>query len=336
MESLLSQAIHIELQESSSYEDVLPLSFSQPRRSQACGKVILVGEHAVIYGAHAVAMPVPSMRIELNLQSMPKRSRPVLAQRKGHSENLHHVVCDALRLLNCDPYPLEIKGSSNILVGAGLGASAAFCVGILRALATFFQKDLDAYQIASLANQLERRFHGTPSGLDTMTVALEKPVLFAKNHNPHIIQVQGIKRDDRRLPWTFAVIDSGTRSPTLAMVQETAPYFVGDSGKNRISHFDKIARDTASGLESGALALVRDSMEEASHLLSEIGIVPPLLQDIITRSKQCGALAAKVTGAGGGGCILCLLDPERSEETLTLLKSKFQQEKVYEARLFPA
>ncbi len=337
---MLSQAIHIELKDSDLQQTPAFLPFAQPSRAYACGKVILVGEHAVIYGARAVAIPVLSMRLEVVLQAV---SNTLYARRRNalkttHSENLQNVIRDALRILNCKPFPLRIEGHSNILFGAGLGASAALCVCILKAISQFFDIKLDAFELASFANQLEKRFHGTPSGLDTMTVALEKALLFAKASEPQIIHARSLssRASDRLYPWTFAIIDSGTRSPTLAMVQESAPYFRQSAGEARLLRFDAIAELSCKGLESGDLEAVRQGMESAGRLLHEIGVVPPLLETIIERAQDCGVLSAKVTGAGGGGCVLCLLNPVHAADTLHRLQNVFGLDKVHEVTLVTA
>lgn len=303
-------------------------NFKEPSRAFACGKVILVGEHAVVYGAHAVAIPVHSMKLEIVLEETqsPQSSRKKLAQ----SENLQHVLQDAMALLKIEAVDFKVEGHSKILLGAGLGASAALCVCILRALSQYFNKPLEDAELASLANQLEKRFHGTPSGLDTAIVAYEKALLFAKGDNPQCLQVSNARIENKNHAWHFAIIDSDTRSPTLGMVQQAAPYFQGVEGQERIRRFDSAALQSAYALEEGDCKKLQDAMEEANVLLHEIGVVPPLLQEMIVRAKNCGALSAKVTGAGGGGCVLCLLDPRSAEETMKLLRHEFGNSKVHE------
>ncbi len=327
------QAIHIELKTLDPELVITPSPFAEPSRAYACGKVILVGEHAVVYGARAVAIPVPSMRLEMVLQAMPPTlpSRRRHSSKTTHSENLQHVLHEALELLHTKPFPLRIEGQSNILFGAGLGASAALCVCILRATSRFLNISLDAVKLASFANQLEKRFHGTPSGLDTTTIALEKALLFKKGQEPQILNVRTIPSPDGGIShaWNFAIIDSGTRSPTLAMVQEAAPFFRDAKGPARIQRFDSIAGQASEALESGNLEAMRDAMQNCGALLHEIGVVPPALNDIIERALGCGALAAKITGAGGGGCILCLLNPTTASDTLHKLNMEFGADKVH-------
>ncbi len=328
-----TQPIHIELKDELLWEKN-PLRFTarEPIRAHACGKLILVGEHAVVYGAHAVAVPVPNMQLEIILQSLQNKSPHywhTTNKAAPTSDNLKHVLQDALDLLQLESFPLKIEGHSRILMGAGLGASAALCVAILRALCEFFDKKINPFELASLANQLEKRFHGTPSGLDATTVALEQAILFKKNKKPQSLHIQNIVRNRKSFAWQFAILDSDTRSPTLTMVQQSAPFFQREDAQNRITRFDKLALQTAEGLENGNLSLVQNSLETAHELLQEIGVVPNSLTTMINEAKTCGALTAKITGAGGGGCILCLLDPENAENTLNELQRHFGKTKVH-------
>lgn len=327
-----SHAIHIELKNLDLIQDPKGTPSLAPSRAHACAKVILVGEHAVVYGAQAVALPVTNMKLEIVLEAVQnkKLSRRHTSLKTSHSENLQLVLREALELLKIDPFPLRIKGSSKIPFGAGLGASAALSVCILRALSQFFSKKIDDLELASLANQLEKRFHGKPSGLDATTVALEKPLLFARNQDLKIIEVKSLSSNGKKLPWCFAIIDSDTRSPTLTMVQQSAPYFQDKAGEERVRLFNALAEQMTEALEGGNLTAVQDAMQKANRLLHEIGVVPPLLQNIIQTAQECGALSAKITGAGGGGCILCLLDPLRVDETLSRLREEFGASKVHE------
>lgn len=324
-----SQAIHIELRDDEVQKlPRHPLHVFKPARARACGKLIVVGEHAVVYGAHALAVPLHSMQLNIVLDT-PDTGDFRRPHKSIHSEKLQLVLRDALALLKIEPLPLKIEGHSNILFGAGLGASAALSVSILRALSHFFHLEIEAHELALLANQLEKRFHGNPSGLDTTTVALEKPILFRRNAVPRFLQISPITLDGKNYPWSFAIIDSDTRSPTLPMVQQSAPYFTGHGAYDRLYEFDQTALLACQGMESGELGSVQAAMRKAGSMLTDVGVVPPLLQTMMATAEDCGALAAKVTGAGGGGCVLCLLHPADAENSLRKLREQFGSNKVY-------
>ncbi|MES2744455.1 MAG: mevalonate kinase [Bdellovibrionota bacterium] len=272
----------------------------------ACGKAIITGEHAAVYGAHAVAIPLHQMRFRFNMTQKTMRlgSAPeihlTLAGHEG-SPRLKAVVLHAMELLRIEPFSLDAETHSSLPIGAGLGSSATLCVAVLRALSQAKGLSLPEPLLAQLANELEKSFHGNPSGLDTAVVAFEKAVLFAKNQK---IEVLNISSD---LTSEFVLIDSNIRASTLAMIRIAEPYFMGSEGDRRIQAFDTIALTTHRALEIGSPDLLAESMNDCGKLLKEAGVVPANIEDMIAKTRALGAPAAKSTGAGGGGVIIGLL-----------------------------
>ena len=282
------------------------------RRYTACAKTILVGEHAVVYGADAVAMPLHDMRLELSVrQESHDNNRPLLHIELGGqpvSPQLVEVAREAARLLDIPNPGLKIAGNSSILTGAGLGSSAALCVALLRAMAGVYGREISNEDLARLANQLEQAFHGTPSGLDTNVVAHERVIGFTRQGGSRPVSVRG--------NWQFALIDSGERCATNIMIERVAPWFRNpETSQRRIDRFNGLAASAINALESA-------NHDEASHLLSEAGAMTPVLHELRDAAMASGALATKLTGAGGGGCLLALLpaqDPEGAKKFLNRL-----------------
>lgn len=304
-------------------------------RARAFGKTIIVGEHAVVYGAKAVAMPVFSVQMDVALTpgaSHFKGERPPIRVTLGGrsvTEHLRGVVDDAFACLDIQPFELDLDGHSSVLVGAGLGSSASLCIVVLRALAAATGKNVSKKQLSDMANQLERRFHGNPSGLDTAVVAWEEVICFAKGMPPIPVPIRRPKEG----PWRFAVLDSRARSSTLDMVHKAAPYFSGTAGSSHIQRFDQLADAVSQGLASGDSAIVAAAMDEAGAHLKSAGIVNAPLEDLIETAKSAGALSSKVTGAGGGGCVLALLNPLNAESQVARLKSQLGSHRVFEVEL---
>ena len=289
----------------------------------ACGKAIIVGEHAVIYGAKAVAIPLPTLRTELKLIATPEST---CTNQQYRPLQLRKVVADAFKLLHIAPFPFEIKFATNSLVGAGLGSSAAVCVALVRLMSTWMGKDLNDTQVARFANYLEERFHGSPSGLDTAVVACQTPILFQKDTPPQKISVSPIEGKHR---WCFALIDSGIRSSTKVMVKRAMPYFTA----NGIQKFSNCAAIVAKSLARGRIAPVAEAMRYMDVMLREANVTTTHLVKIIERVKSYGVLAAKSTGAGGGGCVLALLKPEHAKQQLHKIRSCYSNTNVYEVML---
>lgn len=297
--------------------------------ASASGKAILIGEHAVVYGAHAVAMPLKEMHMRARLVATQRETAAgdplirVLLQGRLVNEHLKGVVDDAFQILGLEPYGLDLEGQSTIHIGAGLGSSASLCIVVLRALAEAAGMKLSAERLADLGNRLERRFHGNPSGLDTAVVAHEQVIGFAKGQGATRLQVS-----DGGGRWRFVLLDSGARASTLAMIQIAAPYFHGADGQARIQAFDAESRRLMKALAESDHASAADAMNHAAAWLEEAGVVTPSLKDLIVLAREQGCLAAKTTGSGGGGCVLALLDPENSDRQVAALKAKLGESKV--------
>ena len=295
--------------------------FPRPAKGSAFGKVILVGEHAVVYGARAVAIPLKSMRMELEL--LPNLTGEISLKLGGKelSNRITDVVRDALKVMMLGPLPLSIRGKSSLPFGAGLGASATLCIAILRTLANSVGIDLSQERLSRLGNILEQRFHGSPSGLDTAIVAYEECIWFQKGKPAQPFTLP--EPPEPKLGWHFALIDSQVRASTLSMIQVAKPYFVHSQGESRIARFDQLSQVVMKGLRDYDFGCVADALTEASRLLTSAGVVTKQLKEIIADCISHGALAAKPTGAGGGGTVLALLDPTQAKFQLEKLKERY-------------
>jgi len=305
-----------------------------PREAHAstCGKAIIVGEHAVVYGAHAVAMPLKQLRMQIELKPIlkPKAERPEFHLKLGGKEvsnRITDVIPEAFQLLQKPSFSLNAKGNSNLPIGAGLGSSASLCIAIVKVLADSMQLALSPSELASIGNHLEARFHGKPSGLDTSVVAFEECVYFAKNQAIHPISWKSNPLDQRK-NWEFALIDSKVRASTLAMIRLAEPFFRGASGDRHLIEFDDLASQVKNALPLFEQEIVAAAMNRCHELLNLAGVVPHSLRKTIEDCRELGIPAAKITGAGGGGTILCLLTPERAEEQTKLLQQHFSSDRV--------
>lgn len=298
----------------------------------ACGKAIIVGEHAVVYGTHAVAIPLHQMRFRFHMSQRPLRfdgTPEVHLKLAGHegSPRLQAVVIKAMSLLGIEPFSLDGETHSTLPIGAGLGSSATLCVAVLRALSEALTIDLSPTRLAEYANELEKSFHGNPSGLDTAVVAFERPVLFAKSQAIEIIPIPS------HLSCEFVLIDSNIRASTMAMIRIAQPYFTGSCGEQRLARFDRLSLAAHESLKTSDIEALAMSMNECGDLLEEVGVVPPTLKDMIVRTRELGALAAKTTGAGGGGVIIGLLHPEQSDEQYQRIQQQFKGHGIYRVTL---
>lgn len=302
----------------------------------ACGKAIISGEHAVVYGAKAVAMPLSQLRMKINLEQVlnAKCKDQKLQIRLGDTpvaNIIYDVIKDALQLLGLSETCLKIDGYSKVPIGAGLGSSASLCIALLKSLAYRFKINLSLRELSLMGNQLESRFHGNPSGLDTAVVAYEKCIVFSRNASQNLTMIDPL--DIPKNVWKFALVDSGFRASTLSMVEKAKPYFYGSSGDRLIERFNDLTENIIKGMLNIEHDLVEYSINEACKCLDGIGVVTDRLWDVIENCKKAGIKAVKPTGAGGGGAVLVLLDPVDYKAQFSRLQGIFGANRVFDARL---
>ena len=209
---------------------------------------------------------------------------------------------------------------------------------LLRLLCSSVGRELDSATLATLANELEKHFHGTPSGLDTSVVAFERVICFQK-HEPaapnsfRLLSAKPLTVSGEPSPWRFALIDSLEHSPTFQMIEKVRPKFQGEAGKKRVRTFARLAAQVEQGFATGDGAEVAAAMNHASSLLASCGVVAPTMAQIIAEAAQIGVLAAKPTGAGGGGNILVLLAVEHGGAQLEALNRRFRGHPVVAVNL---
>jgi len=160
----------------------------------APGKAILFGEHTVVYGQPAIAVPVSAVQARVTITALPNQPGQILieAPQTGLLTELKqlpetHPIAYAIRLigeaLKISHWPaMRLRITSTIPVAAGLGSSAAIAVALVRALARFAGQSLNDQQVCDLAYRIEQLQHGTPSGVDNTVITYARPLFFIRNH----------------------------------------------------------------------------------------------------------------------------------------------------------
>jgi mevalonate kinase len=286
---------------------------ASPQSAFAPGKVILLGEHAVVYGAAAIAGPltwgatataVPARQCRLELpQGTPagpgrllRRAFERAAARAGRPEVLVRLKAD-------------------LPVGVGLGSSAALAVACARILLEAKRgRPAKADDVVALAMEMETVFHGKPSGIDHTTSALRALVRF---------RAGAARRLRCPKPLKLLVALAGPRRPTAQTVasllarKERYPRRYG----RLFQEIGRVADEAAKDIEAGNLEALGDAMNVNQGLLSALGVSSPSIDAMVDHLRGLGALGAKLTGAGGdGGAVLGLfLEPEPAVAKLSRL-----------------
>lgn len=285
--------------------------------ASAPGKIILLGEHAVVYGRPALAVPVRQIRATAVVQNPADPTRQnifIQAKNLGASywldeaeaqDPLARITSLALEKIGpAENYPLDIVVESTIPMAAGLGSGAAVSVALSAALGQHFQQPFSPQELSDLAYEVEKIHHGTPSGIDNTVIAFDQPVFYVKASPP-----ETLKLGDR---FTFVIADSGIDSSTAIAVGRVRQGW--QSNQERFEkHFDQIGDLTRRGrvfIENGDRHNLGELMNENHALLNQIGVGLPQLDELVISARSAGALGAKLSGAGMGGNCIALVEPE--------------------------
>ncbi len=275
-------------------------------RAEACGKVILLGEHSVVYGHPAVAAGLPQ---GLCLHAEP-RARPDLPitlaipqwdlDLELRADSEHPVARACLEVLgHCDG-PVTgwaLRGTTCLPARAGLGSSAALTVALAR-LVLGQDADLDDVVEASLAG--ERVFHGEPSGLDSRVAAQGGVLRFVRGAPAEPVALGG--------PLPLVLLPSGIPRSTATQVAKVRARL-----ERRPTIIRPVLSALAAAVDAGIDAIGRHDLDAlgeifsvAHALLAGLDVSSAALDALQAAALAAGARGAKLTGAGGGGCLLIL------------------------------
>ncbi|MGH8146175.1 MAG: hydroxymethylglutaryl-CoA reductase, degradative [Rhodanobacteraceae bacterium] len=281
------------------------------------GKAILLGEHAVVYGRHAIAVPVP-MAIRARAEES-KDGTQLIIPRWGveqrlvlgakHPGSLLQSLDLILTRLELTKRPLRIQVYPNLPRANGLGGSAALAVAVIRALDRHCELGLTDQQICALSYECERVAHGTPSGIDNTVATYGQPLLYQRG-DPAVVEPLVFAKP---LPMVIGL--SGVESLTARTVRR-----VREAWQRNKTLYERIFDEIDSLAMQGLKALAAWDLEQFGELmnicqgqLNALQVSSWELEEMIQVARTNGALGAKLTGGGGGGAMiaLCPDDPGR-------------------------
>ena len=280
--------------------------------AHAPGKVILFGEHAVVYGRPAIAVPVTQVQATARVEPgdagqgviviAPDLERHIRLREANEDEPLARIVRLALSQIKADPDPdLTITVTSTVPIARGMGSGAAVSTAIVRALGRHFACWLSSRAISDLVFQTEVLYHGTPSGIDNTVISFEKPIYYVKDGGWEVFWVGA--------PLLLVIADTGVVSSTREVVAALRRRHQAAPSRHSAT-FDQIggivdaARDA---IEQGQIEVLGRLMDENHALLQRLGVSCPELDRLVAVARSEGALGAKMSGAGWGGNMIALV-----------------------------
>ena len=302
-------------------------------KSSAPGKIILFGEHAVVYSRPALAVPVTQVHVDVEVLDSSRHGiwihAPVIdlhAELTSLPSN-HPIASVILKLFSTLGLPspsgrragdeggLEINISSTIPVAAGLGSGAAVSVALTRALALHIAYPLTNEQVNKLVFEIEKLHHGTPSGIDNTVITYNMPVYFIKSKPIETFKVGK--------PFTIVIGDTGIPALTKESVGDVRRLWTRNTNHfehifNEISQISVIARRS---IEIGKPELLGEFMDHNHTLLQEMTVSSPELDRLVSAAREAGALGAKLSGGGRGGNMIALVEQAKAESVAGALFS---------------
>jgi mevalonate kinase len=270
------------------------------------GKWILVGEHSVLRGATAVAMPNSDVALELVFESASEPSASFTVHPPEARLMIEEILSSVAKEGQKFTQPAgQLSICSTIPIGAGVGSSAALCVALTRWMAQPLA--IAAGEVLEFATQLEHRFHGRSSGLDVAVVSSQQPVTYVMGRGPEALGIQNLPK--------FTLHDTQLRGATkecIAQVnhlRERDPKLglqLDQAMESASAHAVEGLKSFDAGDKKQGLAQLQLAMQKARDCFYSWQLVPSSAKRLEEDLLNQGALAVKLTGAGGGGMVVAL------------------------------
>lgn len=286
-------------------------------------KLILLGEHFVVFGARALAVPLLDLTTQVTLRrveapgahlgelswapAVDSHPRRLSADERRQAQRLlEQAVTRVAPDTTCG---FLLDAHSSIPLGFGLGSSAAFAVGVMATLHALLDLRPDAETLRAHAHALERVVHGTPSGIDDAVVAARRPLSLRKGEKPAPLALAA--------PLSLVLASAGSPGSTRDAVARVAT--LRREAPARFTPLLEAARDLGerglAACAAGDLVELGALFDRAHTLLQALEICTPQIDELVRAARGAGALGAKLTGAGLGGFMVALV-PTGHEERI--------------------
>lgn len=277
----------------------------------ASGKIILMGEHSVVYGKPAIALPFKQAQISSkvfktngNITIDSIYHNGLLDEAPDTLYGIKQLIYIVLVYLKQPFNGIHIKIESSLPAQRGLGSSASVSIAIVRSLFDAFKTELSQERLNYFVDVAEQIHHLNPSGLDATTIAFGQAVFYQKDIGKSVISL--------KLDAVIVIADTGKKGLTREAVEEVRQLW--NDNPTIISpimdRLEALTNEVKIYLETNEVIRLGLAMTEAHHLLRSIKVSDDLLEKLVDESLLHGALGAKLTGGGKGGCMIALAKNE--------------------------
>ncbi|MEE8410321.1 MAG: hydroxymethylglutaryl-CoA reductase, degradative [Myxococcota bacterium] len=281
-----------------------------PALASAHGKVILLGEHAVVYGSHAIAAPIPlaiqakvddaDEGVHLIIPAWGVEERCDLGRTPPDSmQESTGLILDHLGLRD---RAMRVEVFPHVPRAMGMGASAAVAVAVIRALMTKYDLELSDEEVCALAFESEKVAHGTPSGIDNTLATYGRFILFKRGEPPYRRELNVLK------PIPIVLGLTGIASLTAKMVARVRSAWKRNEAlyERIFAEIDSLTLAAVTAIESYDLDQLGELMNVNQGLLNALQVSSREIEELVQVAREAGAVGAKLTGGGGGGTMVAL------------------------------
>ncbi|MDB7101256.1 MULTISPECIES: mevalonate kinase [Enterococcus] len=288
-------------------------------QGESSGKLILMGEHAVVYGEPAIAFPFYATKVTATLEALQSFNKDQLIS-SYYIGNLHdapHALNNIKQLIAGlkthyhvqDTLRLTIE--STIPAERGMGSSAAVATAITRAFYSAYELPLPREQLLAHVQLSEKIAHGNPSGIDAAATSGFEPIYFTKGHPFDYFALN--------IDAFLIVADTGIKGQTRAAVKDVAHLFEKDAQKTgqKIQQLGYLTKQAKKAIIDNSPEKLAEAMNDAQHILKSLTISNDFLDTLIATARAAGALGAKLTGGGRGGCMIALAQTKTEAQEIS-------------------
>jgi len=292
-------------------------TLSNPAMGTAHGKIILMGEHSVVYGEPAIAVPFPSVSVEVTVT---EKLGPItvesdyfvgeLERAPQSLDNLKAAVKVVCATLKQEEAHVHLNIQSTIPPERGMGSSAAVAAALIRSLFTYFEKELNREQLLNLIHVAETIAHGNPSGLDAWMTSGDMPAYYRKGSPFEALPIE--------MNACLIVADTGQKGQTRQTVQDVALLMkvYPEETTKVITRLGNLAEKAKVAVQEKNPVQLGECMNHAHSQLMTLTVSNTYLDRLVAAALYSGALGAKLTGGGRGGCVIALAEDMVSAEEI--------------------
>jgi mevalonate kinase len=295
----------------------------------AHAKIILIGEHAVVYGHPGIAIPFKPLTVRCTVTASAEDSldapffKGLLYSIPESLGFLLVLIEDLKQTLNLPSLHLFIENT--IPESAGLGSSAAISNAIVRAVYDFADIALSEKVLFEKTQLAEKVMHGSPSGIDALVTASEHPYYFIKGQEPTLLPIS--------LPGFLIVANSMVKGLTKLAVKNIASLYLKNMAQGHLESIGLMSLLTKEAIEKKEIDDVARLMNQAHYHLQELTVSEPTVDKMVELALRQGALGAKLTGGGLGGCMIALCDNEAIADKVMLALKPIAHDHVWKMAL---